>query len=117
MSSDHEEEDLQGRLKAALWHSIGKIVDEEAIEQNVNANQAFIAALTEMVWAQLENTTKDLECFAKHAGRSTITTDDVLLLVRRNEELEGLLREFIEEEKLKKGESAANVAAAGKRKR
>ena len=53
----------------------------------------------------------------RHAGRSTITTDDVLLLVRRNEELEGLLREFIEEEKMKKGESAGTVAAAGKRKR
>ena len=43
-----------------------------------------------------------------HAGRTTITTDDVLLLVRRNEELEVLIRDFIEKE---------NASKARKRKR
>lgn len=47
-----------------------------------------------------------------HANRTTITTDDVLLLVRRNEELEILMKEFIDQEKEKRV-----AEASGKRKR
>lgn len=38
----------------------------------------------------------DLESFANHAGRSTIKTDDVLLLARRNEGLETILKDKVE---------------------
>lgn len=41
------------RLKASLWFSIGKIVDEESLRLNSNATPQFIGALTEMVWAQI----------------------------------------------------------------
>ena len=41
------------RLKAALWFSIGKIVDEETLKLGINATPQFIGALTEMVWAQI----------------------------------------------------------------
>lgn len=47
-----------------------------------------------------------------HANRTTITTDDVLLLVRRNEELENMLKGFIDSEKEKRA-----AVALGKRKR
>ncbi|KAF8443349.1 kinetochore component CENP-S-domain-containing protein [Terfezia claveryi] len=109
------DEGLRERLKAALWHTIGKIVDEETLELDVIANQAFIASLTELVWTQLENVAKDLEAFANlhsHANRTTITTEDVLLLVRRNEELESLMKEFVDREKEKRA-----ADASGKRKR
>jgi centromere protein S len=43
------------RLKAALWFSIGKIVDEESLHLNTNATPQFIGALTEMVWMQIGN--------------------------------------------------------------
>ena len=45
-----------------------------------------------------ENTAIDLETFSRHAGRSTISTDDVLLIARRNEALHGIMREFVESE-------------------
>lgn len=45
--------DFSQQLKAALWFSIGKIVDEEALKLSVNATPQFIGALTEMVWAQI----------------------------------------------------------------
>ncbi|KAI5839947.1 kinetochore component CENP-S-domain-containing protein, partial [Morchella snyderi] len=86
------------RLKSALWFTIGKIVDAECVTLKVNATPQFIAALTELVWAQLENVGRDLESFAKHAGRTTVNTDDVLLLARRNDGLEELLRGFVEKE-------------------
>lgn len=42
----------------------------------------------------------DLEAFARHAGRNTIKTNDVLLLTRRNEGLETILKNKLEEIKL-----------------
>ncbi|OJJ88283.1 CENP-S family protein [Aspergillus glaucus CBS 516.65] len=90
---------LEERLKSALWLSIGKIVDEETIKLGANATPQFIGALTEMVWAQIETSSQDLESFAKHAGRSTVNVSDVLLLARRNEGLESILRAFIDKQR------------------
>lgn len=39
-------------------------------------------------------------CDARHAGRTTVETQDVLVLARRNEELERMLREHIEESRV-----------------
>ncbi|KAK0115762.1 hypothetical protein ONS95_012815 [Cadophora gregata] len=77
------------------------MVDEEAALLNTTATPQFIGAMTEMVWAQLENTAIDLESFSRHAGRTTITTEDVLLMTRKNEALQGILRDFVESEKEK----------------
>ena len=56
----------------------------------------------------------DLETFANHAGRSTVTTDDVLLLARKNVDLHQLLGEFIDERKAVK--EGAKGMAKGKSK-
>lgn len=99
-------------------------MEEEAIRLNSNATNQFIGALTEMVWHQIgmynysittylsinvpnemmslvENVTMDLESFSRHAGRSTITTDDVLLVTRRNDALHDIIKDFIDKEKAK----------------
>ncbi|KAI1610695.1 hypothetical protein EDD36DRAFT_489978 [Exophiala viscosa] len=88
-----EAEALQKKLRSALWFQIGKIVDEESINLGVNATPQFIGSLMELVWAQIGNAAIDLESFAKHAGRSKVQTDDVMLLTRRNEGLEMILKE------------------------
>ncbi|KAI4181363.1 MAG: hypothetical protein L6R41_006666 [Letrouitia leprolyta] len=95
--SGNEDEALEERLKAALWFSIGKIVDEETLKLGVNATPQFIGALTEMLWAQVENVSEDLQAFAKHAGRETISVEDVVLLARRNEGLETILRKCLDQ--------------------
>ncbi|KAL8327611.1 hypothetical protein RB597_003777 [Gaeumannomyces tritici] len=66
-----EEGDTRERLKAALWFSIGKIVDEETMKRQRNATPQFIGALTDMVYTQIENVAKDLESFSNHAGRKS----------------------------------------------
>ena len=58
------------------------------------------------------NTSRDLETFAKHAGRRVINTDDVMLLSRRNEGLETLLRNTLEEMKAR---DAAGQSKAGRK--
>jgi centromere protein S len=153
------DEALRERLKASLWFSIGKIVDEETARLNTTATPQFIGAMTEMVWAQIgasfpplplspfpfpslpsspsqsqslsqfsfksrwrgyglmglgkENVAADLESFSRHAGRSTITTDDVLLITRRNDALYGIMREFVDKEKAER-ERGVKGAAKGK---
>jgi hypothetical protein len=49
-----------------------------------------------------------LESFSQHAGRTTVTTDDVLLLARRNQDLYSVIKDAIDREK------AAKAKAKGK---
>ena len=56
----------------------------------------------------LGNMAVDLESFANHAGRNTIKTDDVMLLARRNEGLESILKECVEKIKERKKEASKN---------
>ncbi|KAK3056373.1 MHF histone-fold complex component [Extremus antarcticus] len=74
------------KLKAALWYSIGQMIDSAALTQDLNATPHFIGGL-------IENAAQDLEAFAKHADRKTINTKDVVLLGRRNEGLKELLQD------------------------
>ncbi|KAI6782942.1 uncharacterized protein J7T54_002101 [Emericellopsis cladophorae] len=98
MADDSHEDDLE-RLKSALWYAVGQIVDEFCMSRNRNATPQFIGALTELVWTQIENVAIDLESFSNHAGRTTVTTDDVLLLARKNPDLQTIMGEFVETRK------------------
>ncbi|TKA32744.1 hypothetical protein B0A50_00969 [Salinomyces thailandicus] len=90
----HTQDDTtkEEQLKAALWYSIGKMVDIVTLDPDLNATPHFIGGLSELVWAQIANAARDLEDFAKHAGRSTINSKDVILLGRRNDGLEEVLK-------------------------
>jgi centromere protein S len=56
----------------------------------------------------LENVAKDLESFSSHAGRTTVTTDDVMLLARRNADLHQIIKDFIDEQKASKASEKRN---------
>lgn len=53
-----------------------------------------------------ENVALDLESFSRHAGRTTVQTDDVLLLARRNADLHDIIKDFVDEQ------NAAKVSRA-----
>ncbi|PVH99896.1 hypothetical protein DM02DRAFT_414092 [Periconia macrospinosa] len=115
------EEDLEReeRLKSALWYSIGQFVDEQGVD-SFNATPQFIGALTELVYTQIANSARDLETFSHHAGRKVVNTDDVMLLTRRNEALETMLRGELEGMRAREGRgggagdtAAGAVASAG----
>ena len=46
-------EDVESRLKSALWYHVGQIVDDETFKSSTNATTQFTGSLTELVWAQL----------------------------------------------------------------
>jgi centromere protein S len=104
MCTSTSDSDLHQKLKSTLWFQIGKIVDEETLNLGIHATPQYIGSLTELVWTQIANTATDLESFAQHAGRNTVKTDDAMLLTRRNEGLEGILKEEVERLKRKKEE-------------
>ncbi|KAK1761024.1 kinetochore component CENP-S-domain-containing protein [Echria macrotheca] len=108
-------EDAKERLKAALWYSIGQIVDAESLRRNRNATPQFIAALTEMVWVQIENVAIDLETFSRHAGRTTVTTDDVLLLARRNTDLHAMIKDVVDRQQAAKADKGGGGQGKGGR--
>ncbi|PBP24870.1 apoptosis-inducing TAF9-like domain 1 family protein [Diplocarpon rosae] len=109
--SSQPEDPIREKLKASLWFSIGKLIDEECRRLNATATPQFVGAMTEMVWAQIETVSTDLESFSRHASRTTITTDDVLLITRRNDALHGIMRDFVDAEKAR---AAAGMGKARK---
>ncbi|EMD95972.1 hypothetical protein COCC4DRAFT_29457 [Bipolaris maydis ATCC 48331] len=122
MASNDAAAEREERLKSALWYAIGQFVDDKSLESDLNATPQFIGALTELVYTQIANTARDLEVFSKHAGRKTINPDDVLLLGRRNEQLQAMLEKELEDIRAAEGRRAdgqpvarAQPAAAGKK--
>ncbi|KAL9082450.1 MAG: hypothetical protein Q9159_006402 [Coniocarpon cinnabarinum] len=93
MPTAQEESDL----KAALWASIGALVDSLCanLPHSTTPTSKFIGALNELVYAQIKMAAEETEAFARHAGRTTVTKEDALMLARRNESLEGVLKDVV----------------------
>lgn len=85
------------RLKSALWHAVGGIVDAIALEKGTNASSLFIGALTELVWSQIceaislnhdhtwwltvaDNSGRDLEAFTKYCSEDGADKNDTMKL-------------------------------------
>ncbi|NXF56683.1 CENPS protein, partial [Ciccaba nigrolineata] len=75
------------RLKAAVHYTVGCLCQDVAEDQEVQFSKQTIAAISEITFRQCENFAKDLEMFARHAKRTTVTTEDVKLLARRSSSL------------------------------
>ncbi|AET40092.1 Mhf1p Ecym_5333 [Eremothecium cymbalariae DBVPG len=92
--SDNQERNkkLVGQLKGKLWFCIEQHVKRE-LPLGVTFTPKFINALVELCFAQLTDLGADLEAFARHAGRETIVSDDFMLRLRKNPDLQQFLRE------------------------
>jgi len=75
------------RLVAALSLSVHSLAGEVGALQGVSFSPATQATITELLAEKVGRSAQDLEAFAQHAKRTTITSDDVKLLTRRNPEL------------------------------
>lgn len=57
----------------------------------------------------------DLESFANHASRPNITTEDVLLLARKNPDLQQIMGDFVNERKGVREAKMGKSKSAGRR--
>lgn len=85
-----EKEKILAQLKGKLWYCIERQLSEET-PFDTNCTPSFTNALVELCYLQLVEMGKDLEAFARHAGRETITVDDMMLLLRKTPQLQKML--------------------------
>ncbi|XP_039940500.1 centromere protein S [Hirundo rustica] len=103
-----ERQMLTQRLKAAVHYTVGCLCQEVEEDKDVQFSKQSIAAISEITFRQCEIFAKDLEMFARHAKRTTVTTEDVKLLARRSNSLksEELASSHIEQKEKKKKKSS-----------
>ncbi|KPI99307.1 Centromere protein S [Papilio xuthus] len=75
------------KLRASLHRDVQAICKETCHNLGLDITKPSMEVIAELVYKKLSIYALDLEAFAKHAKRSTINSDDVLLLVRRNPSL------------------------------
>ncbi|KNE65671.1 hypothetical protein AMAG_09654 [Allomyces macrogynus ATCC 38327] len=99
-------------LKTAVHYAVGQICKAEEPNLDVRVPPAAMAAIAQVVHAQLELWGRDLEAFVKHRNKVTVSADDVKLLARRNPALLTHLSEYLDERQADKQFDAATTAAA-----
>ncbi|KAH3683460.1 hypothetical protein WICPIJ_005569 [Wickerhamomyces pijperi] len=112
----NEDKQIAAQLKARLWYSISKILESElpnlqtdsTSNTSITANPLYVSSLVELAYNQLLNLGEDLERFARHAKRKTVTPEDMFLACRRNADLQGILADYWREM------NQENVEEAGK---
>lgn len=82
------------RLKAALELSVRDILAEVGAETGCNFTAESSATISELVLEKSVRSASDLQAFAAHAKRQSVTAEDVRLLTRRNPELVSKLIKF-----------------------
>ncbi|XP_038552966.1 centromere protein S [Micropterus salmoides] len=82
MSVDKDE--TQQRLKAAVHYTVGRLCQKIGGDHRREFSRQVIAAIAETTFRQCDTFAKDLEAFARHAKRSTVTAEDVKLVARRS---------------------------------
>eukprot|EP01134_Creolimax_fragrantissima_P002302 CFRG2302T1 len=92
-----EEKEMQAnRLKAAVLWTVGNLCDEEADARCVTFSREYVAVLAQLAFEHAETIARDLEDFSRHAKRSTIQTDDVLLYARQQPDVQAHLSSLAE---------------------
>ncbi|KAI7807601.1 centromere protein S [Triplophysa rosa] len=85
------------RLKAAIHYTVGYHCQHIASDCEKQITKQTIAAIAETAFRQCDIFAKDLEAFARHAKRHTVTVDDVKLTARRTTALADYIQQKSEE--------------------
>ncbi|XP_066522577.1 centromere protein S [Hoplias malabaricus] len=110
-----ENEAYSQRLKAAVHYTAGKLCEQITADQERKISRQAVAAIAEITFRQCDIFAKDLEAFARHAKRQTVTMDDVKLLARRSSALSNYIQQKSEELALSNQELKEKKKNAAKR--
>ncbi|XP_042262652.1 centromere protein S [Thunnus albacares] len=95
MSVDKDEN--HQRLKAAVHYTVGRLCQKIGEDRQREFSRQVIAAIAETTFRQCDTFAKDLEAFARHAKRSTVSAEDVKLAARRSTALSIYIQKKSEE--------------------
>ena len=108
-----------GAVRSALHFAVGRICEqEEDDDPDVGARMSSdaVGSLTELVYQYATTSlVNDLVAFSQHAGRKTVTVDDVKLAIRKDKKTHDSLSRFCERKGL--GSSTTSTGAAKGRKK
>ncbi|KAL4705907.1 hypothetical protein ACJJTC_017489 [Scirpophaga incertulas] len=79
------------KTRAALHRDVRALCAETCHFLGLEITKSAMDIISELVYKKIDVYGQDLEAFAKHAKRSTINSDDIKLLVRRNPSLKAHL--------------------------
>ncbi|XP_034832025.1 centromere protein S-like [Maniola hyperantus] len=82
------------KIRIALHKDVNSICKESCHYRGFEITTQAMAIIAELVCKKLSVYGSDLEAFAKHAKRTTINSEDVKLLVRRNPSLKAHLNKL-----------------------
>ncbi|KAF6160097.1 hypothetical protein GIB67_018877 [Kingdonia uniflora] len=98
---DAEKELLRDRFRLSTI----SIAEAQAKQNNLEISQPVMECIGDLVFKFTEHLARDLELFARHAGRKIVNIEDVILSAHRNEHLATSLRSFCHELKGKEPQS------------
>ncbi|CAA6668323.1 unnamed protein product [Spirodela intermedia] len=101
-----EEEERTEFLRDRFRLSAIAITEAEGRKQGMEISEPVVACIADLAFKFSKQLAKDLELFAHHAGRKSVTMEDVILSAHRNEHLGCLLRALSRE---LKGKEPQNV--------
>lgn len=110
-----------GAVRSALHFAVGRICEqEEDDDPDVGARMSSdaVGSLTELVYQYATTSlANDLVAFSQHAGRKTVTVDDVKLAIRKDKKTHDSLSRFCERKGLGSSTTSSGAAKGRKKKK
>ena len=107
-----------GAIRSALHFAVGRICEQEE-DDDLDAalmSSTAVESLAELVYQYATTSlANDLVAFSRHAGRKTVTVDDVKLAIRKEKKTHDSLGRFCEKKGL--ASSTSSAAARGRKKK
>uniref|UniRef100_A0A7S0FNV1 Centromere protein S n=1 Tax=Minutocellus polymorphus TaxID=265543 RepID=A0A7S0FNV1_9STRA len=110
-----------GAIRSALHFAVGRICEREEdddLDVGARMSSTAVSSLTELVYQYATTSlANDLVAFSKHAGRKTVTVDDVKLAIRKDKKTHDSLGRFCEKKGLASFTSTSAAAKGRKKKK
>ncbi|TYI17895.1 hypothetical protein ES332_A07G055000v1 [Gossypium tomentosum] len=102
---EEEDDSVSDILRDRFRLSAISIAESEAKRSGMEISPPIVACIADLAFKYIGQLAKDLELFAHHAGRKSVTMTDVIVSAHRNEHLAASLRSYSDELKAKEPQS------------